>query len=603
MLSTATSETKQADSRKSQVHSSEQEVAHVDRAFPRVPSSRPQHLASLQSSIGNQAVLRMMRAQLIQPKLSLTPPGSRLSGSIQAKLSIRAVNDPLEDEADRVADQVMSMPTLGISVASTPPQISRKDEQFDEEHGKAQRQPATPQISQLASSPLITGMEAPSIVHQVLSSPGQPLDAATRAFFEPRFGYNFSAVRVHADGKAIESARAVNATAYTLGRDIVLGASQYQTATSPGMSLLAHELTHTIQQGFHSLATVPRLGGQVQKAPLHAPASRKIRTSVEIDREAAPLAKDMGAKLDHWKNQADWGVQGFVNEELEKRIDALRSAGLTKEAFLQSLTGNLIWAAACFLGGAPALAFVVSLVGIGVAASAQPRSVSKPVDVGAVSGLAEEVERSLDQIENEIRGTDDINLLTQAKDLILFNPDLSETELLELFMTKNFSRSILRSEVGGKLTGFDDESVKKTQKQAIETRFQHFIDVVPLVGSKTEPETLLGKRVGGAYTLSLVHISGVGGEKPENEKWGIGYEIQPRQTDFQGKIVKPGKVAIAKWVEEDTVDATLNQEAKLKIFPAIINASAGEVTMGPEAFKADQEQLRKDARSGALRPG
>lgn len=88
----------------------------------------------------------------------------------------------------------------------------------------------------------------PPIVHEVLQSPGQPLDHATREFMEPRFGHDFSKVRVHTDAKAAESARAVNARAYTVGGDVVFGAGQYSSITSGGQQLLAHELTHTIQQ-------------------------------------------------------------------------------------------------------------------------------------------------------------------------------------------------------------------------------------------------------------------------------------------------------------------------------------------------------------------
>src|ERR1041385_5790965 len=68
--------------------------------------------------------------------------------------------------------------------------------------------------------------KAPPIVHEVLRSPGQPLDASTRAFMEPRFGRDFGDVRVHTDGKAAESARAVNARAYTVGNNVVFGAGQ-----------------------------------------------------------------------------------------------------------------------------------------------------------------------------------------------------------------------------------------------------------------------------------------------------------------------------------------------------------------------------------------
>jgi hypothetical protein len=90
--------------------------------------------------------------------------------------------------------------------------------------------------------------DVPSIVHEALRSPGQPLDAATRAFMEPRFGRDFSGVRMHTDARAAESARAVNALAYTVGHTIVFGAGQYAPGTPSGQRLLAHELAHTIQQ-------------------------------------------------------------------------------------------------------------------------------------------------------------------------------------------------------------------------------------------------------------------------------------------------------------------------------------------------------------------
>lgn len=88
----------------------------------------------------------------------------------------------------------------------------------------------------------------PPIVHDVLRSPGQPLDTATRAFMEPRFGRDFSQVRVHTDTQAAESARAVNALAYTVGRDVVFGAGQYVPLTHEGRKLIVHELTHVTQQ-------------------------------------------------------------------------------------------------------------------------------------------------------------------------------------------------------------------------------------------------------------------------------------------------------------------------------------------------------------------
>jgi Domain of unknown function (DUF4157) len=88
----------------------------------------------------------------------------------------------------------------------------------------------------------------PPIVHEVLRSPGQPLNAATRAFMEPRFGHDFSRVRVHTDARAVESARSVGGLAYTVGRDVVFDAGRYVPQTRPGRWLLAHELAHVVQQ-------------------------------------------------------------------------------------------------------------------------------------------------------------------------------------------------------------------------------------------------------------------------------------------------------------------------------------------------------------------
>ena len=89
---------------------------------------------------------------------------------------------------------------------------------------------------------------APPVVQDVLRSPGQSLNPASRGFMESRFGHDFSQVRVHSDARAAESARAVNARAYTVGRDVVFGSGQYAPGSSTGQHLLAHELTHVIQQ-------------------------------------------------------------------------------------------------------------------------------------------------------------------------------------------------------------------------------------------------------------------------------------------------------------------------------------------------------------------
>jgi len=91
-------------------------------------------------------------------------------------------------------------------------------------------------------------LEAPPIIYDVLRSPGQPLDAQTRAFMEPRFGRDFSGVRIHTDSKASQSARAVAALAFTVGQDIVFSSGQFAPHTNDGRRLIAHELTHVVQQ-------------------------------------------------------------------------------------------------------------------------------------------------------------------------------------------------------------------------------------------------------------------------------------------------------------------------------------------------------------------
>jgi Domain of unknown function (DUF4157) len=154
------------------------------------------------------------------------------------KLVIGEVDDPLEHEADQIAYQVMRMSEPGLAVTAGPPQLSRKCSDCEEED-KLRRKTIGPQA--------VAG-EAPEMVHQTLRSPGQPLDTKTRGYFEPRFGHDFSRVRIHSDASAAASARSVDARAYTFGSDIVFAAGAFSPGTSAGQRLLAHELAHTVQQ-------------------------------------------------------------------------------------------------------------------------------------------------------------------------------------------------------------------------------------------------------------------------------------------------------------------------------------------------------------------
>jgi hypothetical protein len=176
------------------------------------------------------------------------PPEPRLP--VQAKLEVGAVDDPLEHEADRVADQVVRTPGPGISTVAAQPQISRECTSCEE----AEKSPAK------LAGPEAAG-QAPSIVHDALRSPGQPLDRSVRGFFEPRFGHDFSQVRIHVGTAAAAAAGAVKGRAFTSGSSIAFGRGQYAPSTVKGQHLLAHELTHVLQQ---RQASQPAL----QRAPL-----------------------------------------------------------------------------------------------------------------------------------------------------------------------------------------------------------------------------------------------------------------------------------------------------------------------------------------------
>lgn len=175
-------------------------------------------------------------------------------------LRIGEANDTYEQEADRVADDIVTGKRSGhqwsLSHVSVNPPLRRKcacggssddtgsgcaDCKKDEEGRTLQRHPAGP-------APL--GMAPPS-VPAVLNSPGRSLDGDTRGFFEPRFGHDLSGVRVHTDARAAQSARQVNADAYSVGGDIVFADGMFAPYTFEGRRLIAHELTHTLQQRTH----------------------------------------------------------------------------------------------------------------------------------------------------------------------------------------------------------------------------------------------------------------------------------------------------------------------------------------------------------------
>lgn len=190
-----------------------------------IAASKSDRKASVVASRPSRAASGMLQRQCACAAAS--SPGSCSEcrkRHLQRKLSIGATHDPLEAEADRIADQVLTAPA-SVSFSRVSADAQRKTEVADE-----------------------TASEAPDSVDRALSSAGKPMDPSLRVDMERRFGHDFSQVRVHADADASLSAQDVNAQAYTVGRHLVFGAGRYAPTTHQGQRLLAHELAHVLQQ-------------------------------------------------------------------------------------------------------------------------------------------------------------------------------------------------------------------------------------------------------------------------------------------------------------------------------------------------------------------
>lgn len=300
-----------------------------------VPGLAARATPHLQQAIGNQPVPRSLKSNSAAPNASSnTAESARVALDLsrisifsptavrlQPKLRINTPGDRYEQEADRVAEDVMRMPdpfvrpqakekpllqarplastimplvqrqpepeeeeelepiptgdadvleelnesiptgdadTLGELNESVPPTISiptpDKDGQGEKEAGTYVEHEAELEEEEELLQPKTSGGVKPTIKPGIaqninsLKGSGQPLPASERAFFEPRFGIDFSKLRVHSNSRAATTANSINARAFTLGRDLVFAAGQYAPGTSSSRRLMAHELTHVIQQ-------------------------------------------------------------------------------------------------------------------------------------------------------------------------------------------------------------------------------------------------------------------------------------------------------------------------------------------------------------------
>lgn len=184
------------------------------------------------------------------------PIHSPAPAGVQTKLAVSRPSDRYEQEADHVAKKVMRMPAPAVQqTCATCTQAGATCSACktkEQEEGVVQRK-------RTGLAPAVSHAVPDNLLHSL--GPGQPLAPATRSFFEPRFGHDFSNIRIHADGRAAASARSIHAKAYTAGRSIVFGAGEFRPEAHEGRLLLAHEITHIIQQEHGS----SKLGRQIQR--------------------------------------------------------------------------------------------------------------------------------------------------------------------------------------------------------------------------------------------------------------------------------------------------------------------------------------------------
>lgn len=246
-------------------------VRHRTRA-PNSPARANHAVLRLQQAVGNQAAIGLLQSGLIQPKLHVGP-----------------ADDAYEREADRTAQRIMRMPDPYSNEArplqAPISQVQRMCPECEEEQDEKVRRQARDEDEEISEKeedeerlqrkakasgapPLNAGIESRLAS---LRGGGRSLPPPVRSFFEPRFNHDFSDVRLHTGSAAGEAARSINARAFTLGPDITFASGEYAPGTPRGQRLLAHELTHVVQQS----------GGSSRSANSESPTSRAIPTSIQ----------------------------------------------------------------------------------------------------------------------------------------------------------------------------------------------------------------------------------------------------------------------------------------------------------------------------------
>ncbi|MBT9314392.1 eCIS core domain-containing protein [Leptothoe spongobia] len=301
--------------------------------------------------------------------------------NMQPKLRVNVQGDKYEQEANRIAEQVMRMPDVNIgSIYPDKDGIQRKCTACEsgdtpcpkcavKQGEKTQLEPLVSQVTPLVQQQTMpeeleedkeektqakeTPGNTPDITPQTatkigaLRDGGQPLSAATRRFFEPRFGTDFSGVRVHTGQRAMEIAKEINARAFTLRNNVFFGAGQYVPESSAGKKLLAHELTHVVQQGEIQAKSISKPVGPIVNSLQRQPSSpgeaeftwsEKTRKGVrnQINLQLAVFNSNFGDAAVEVK------VKSAIDELKEKQSIGLELLFEVAEGFLTAGLSKLI---------------------------------------------------------------------------------------------------------------------------------------------------------------------------------------------------------------------------------------------------------------------
>ena len=258
--------------------------------------------------------------------VSLPRPGGMAASR---RLEIAPEGDPLEREADRVAELVMRMPAPDLSITPAGFRLNRACASC------AAEQDETLPLWRAAADGGRAPRAAPPVVGEAIRTAGEPLGAAVRAFMESRFNRDFADVRIHRGATAEQSARTVNARAYTVGRDVVFASGQYAPGTTQGRLLLAHELAHVAQNRAALLSRQPA----PPCASTFAPA-KSFKALIDLVRAAEAKLAAAGVTSVDAQIKSLRSIYYGQTYSLDYKVEASKVRNLGFETYTHSLTSG-----------------------------------------------------------------------------------------------------------------------------------------------------------------------------------------------------------------------------------------------------------------------